>query len=261
MWGEFLAQSGRIADALPVFSKAAERCKMLLEADPKNTSFRRTSAIAYYRLSQWEEHEVAASEWGNKALEIRQELSENEPEDSKLKLELLPSLARSGDLGTATALAEEFSLSEKVDSELLIEVAKAYSLCGGRTTAAKERGRLLSLSEDALRKAVDLGTSRSGIFRKRCRSQSTLRDTRFREAARNAGQPALILFLTRALFYAFCPVQCRIGNLLTANLCENHLFIDLKDGDSDANRFNSNATKASSFPMQDKFEKQQKSRL
>lgn len=166
MWGEFLAQTGKVKDAIPVFMTAASRTEPLLKADPKNSDFRRTTSIAFYRLSQWVADETKAAEWGDKALEMRLTLSEAAPEDSKLKIELLPSLARRGDLVRASTLAEEFSNAEKVDSEILIEVAKAYSLCAGRAENANERAHFLNQSKEALENAIDLGLRDLQFFKR-----------------------------------------------------------------------------------------------
>ncbi len=158
VWGEFLAQTGRVDEALPNFKRAAELSDELLDANSESGEFQYAAATAYYRYAQWNTNSdpEKSQMYGQKALDIRKQMVAVEPNDDRRQIELLLPLGRYGDIEVAKAIAEKYLTSSNPDSEMLFTIAQSLSQASVRESdeiASQSRKKAI----EALQKSVSLG--------------------------------------------------------------------------------------------------------
>ncbi len=157
MWGEYLAQIGENQAALDALAEAASLSDDLTSQKLDSLEYKRTAAIAYYRLSQWHPDDETSRAYGNKALAIRYEMMKGEPENAKFRIHWMNSMARSGPIDEAIKVAEEIASTEKPDSELLLDTARAFCQCADRCQQSTRRDELLDRSVQLIKHAISLG--------------------------------------------------------------------------------------------------------
>lgn len=157
MWGEYLALIGESEAALNALAEAASLSDDLISQKLDSLEFNRTAAVAYYRLSQWHPDDETSRAYGKKALALRYEIMKGEPENAKFRIHWMNSMARCGPLDEAIKVAEEIASSEKPDSELLLDTARAFCQCAARCQQATRRDELLDRSVQLIKQAISLG--------------------------------------------------------------------------------------------------------
>ncbi len=173
--GEFLAQTGRTNEGLPMLEEAAQLASKLLSFAPKNSELQRTFALAKYRLCQWRTalDLPDATAPGLEALEMRRQRVRTDPKNDRYRIELIWSEAQVGEIDKATELIDAFLKSEKVDNELLLELAQSLSLVSARVDDTQRRSAistkpLLLSSEQDLKAAKNHSSSPSRLTSSRC---------------------------------------------------------------------------------------------
>ena len=152
---EFLAQTDRIDEAMPLFNEAAMLGDKLLTFAPDNSEFQRTTALAYYRKCQWEREQKRpeAETAGRRALALRTSRVKYDPLNDRFRIELMLSEAQCGKPVEALRVADEFAEKLVVDNELLIEIARTYAQISERSPES-ERLTLMNKATEAIRRAA-----------------------------------------------------------------------------------------------------------
>jgi eukaryotic-like serine/threonine-protein kinase len=158
IWAEFLAQTGRVDDARPIFKRLAELGDELITANSESAEYQYAVATAYYRFAQWfaDIDREKSQTYGQKALDIRKQMVAVEPNDDRRQIELLLPLGRYGDIEVAKAIAEKYFTSSNPDSEMLFTIAQSLSQASARESdeiASQSRKKAI----EALQKSVSLG--------------------------------------------------------------------------------------------------------
>ena len=95
MWGTFLADTGRVDEALEPLTRAVDLTERLLKDDPENALYQRTASVAHAylgaRLLPMRADEAKAA--FARSLQLRQEMARRDPENDKVRIELLEALA------------------------------------------------------------------------------------------------------------------------------------------------------------------------
>jgi len=167
IWGEFLAQTNRLEQALAALREAAEYSDKMLQINSESAELNRGAATVFYRYAQWlpestspklsaEEAAKLAEEYGQKSLTIRQAMATAEPTNDRRQIALMISSSRFGALSVATAIADKYVAAENPDSEMLIEIAQAYAQCSARATV-ENRVEFERKALNTIQKAVDQG--------------------------------------------------------------------------------------------------------
>ena len=136
---------------------------VILRSGAEGVAFRRTVSVALYRLSQWrkELNQGDADEPLQQCLEIRLALAEAEPLNDRRQLDLMLALARSGEVTEARAIADKYLSRPNADTEMLMEIARAYAQCSLFASTEPERTSLLKSGFDAMKTAMQAGFSDS----------------------------------------------------------------------------------------------------
>lgn len=152
---EFLAQTDRIEEANGLLAEACNLGEKLLTFAPDNGEFQRTLALAYYRRCQWKRAAKLeeADKEGLRALAIRRNRVKNDPLNARYKIELMLSESQCGTASEGLRLADEFVSPPVVDNELLIEIARAYTLLEERSLESDDKS-LFAKATDAIRRAI-----------------------------------------------------------------------------------------------------------
>jgi serine/threonine protein kinase len=153
---EFLARNGKTEEALGMFQDAAKEGDRLLSFAPDHTEFLRTSAMAHYRLAQWN-HELGNADWeksAQRALEIRRAKHAMDKNNDRFKIELMLSEAQTGDAAKADVLAGELLELPNVDNELLVEIARSYAMIASRDSDASEKHSHLEKAKALINRAI-----------------------------------------------------------------------------------------------------------
>lgn len=128
----------------------------LLSFAPDHTEFLRTSAMAHYRLAQWN-HELGNADWeksAQRALEIRRAKQVMDKNNDRFKIELMLSEAQIGDVAKADVLAGELPKLPNVDNELLVEIARSYAMIASRDSDASEKHSHLEKAKALINRAI-----------------------------------------------------------------------------------------------------------
>lgn len=158
IFAEFLAQIGKVSEAMPLLEQAGHLAEEVLAEAPNNFEFRRTAAVAFYRLAQWKSgpNPEDAAAWGQKMLDLRRKMVELEPNSDRRQLEWMLALAIAGDISQAEAIADKYQASTRPDSEMLVDISRALARCSTRA-GEDARGALIQKAMDSLVAAVKLG--------------------------------------------------------------------------------------------------------
>ncbi len=113
MWGEYLAMIGEREAALNALAEAASLSDDLISQKLDSLEYKRAAGIAYYRMSQWHPDDETSRANGKKALALRYEILQGEPENAKFRIQWMNSMARSGPIDEAIEVAEEITSTEK----------------------------------------------------------------------------------------------------------------------------------------------------
>lgn len=121
--------------------------------------FRRPVSVALYRLSQWRKEldQGDAEAPLKQCLEIRQALAEAEPGNDRRQLDLMLALARSGQTEAATAIANKYLVQLNPDTEMLTEIARAYSQCASFAVNEADRAPLETTAVNTINRAIQAG--------------------------------------------------------------------------------------------------------
>lgn len=157
-YGEVLAQLGKQEEAMPLLDRSAALAAQLELADPEGAKYRRGLAVSYYRQGAWRKAFGLpnAEEPLAKCLALREAAAKKEPQNQRRQLDWMLILARIGDLALAEQIAETQRHSERLDSELLLDVARAYTQCGLRSEG-EQRAKLFAKAQGAIHAAEELG--------------------------------------------------------------------------------------------------------
>jgi tetratricopeptide (TPR) repeat protein len=159
MWGTFLADTGRIDEALEPLTRAVDLAERLLKDDPENALYQRTASVAHAYLGarllpkRADDAQLAFA----RSLQLRQEMARRDPKNDKVRNELLGALARAGETAQAEELAATIHQSEFIDNEVRLGIACAYAQCVRAVDAEADRARLGNQAIAMLRSALDNG--------------------------------------------------------------------------------------------------------
>lgn len=156
---EFLAQTQRTDDGLAGLEEAVKLADRLLTFAPDHTEFIRTAAVAHYRLCQWR-RELGLPEAdspGIKALTLRRAKFDRDPRNDRFRIEKMLSEAQSGDVAAAKEIAESYWSAEKLDNELLIELARSYAQMSSRAESDADKTAYRERAIESLKRASAQG--------------------------------------------------------------------------------------------------------
>ncbi|MBU6239188.1 MAG: protein kinase [Planctomycetes bacterium] len=156
---EFLAQTQRTDDGLAGLEEAVKLADRLLTFAPDHTEFIRTAAVAHYRLCQWR-RELGLPEAdspGIKALTLRRAKFDRDPRNDRFRIEKMLSEAQSGDVAAAKEIADSYWPAEKLDNELLIELARSYAQMSSRAESDADKTAYRERAIESLKRASAQG--------------------------------------------------------------------------------------------------------
>ena len=155
---EFLAQTGRTDEAIPLLEEAAQLGTRMLSMAPNNSELQRTFALAQYRLCQWRSalKLPEAESPGQLALEVRRKRVKLDAKNDRYRIELMCSEAQIGDVEQAQQLIDSFFKQDRVDNELLVEIARACSLLSTRVEPSQAESKLAQANK-AIETAIKQG--------------------------------------------------------------------------------------------------------
>jgi serine/threonine-protein kinase len=156
---EFLAQTQRTDDGMVGLEEAVKLADRLLTFAPDHTEFIRTAAVAHYRLCQWR-RELGLPEAdspGIKALTLRRAKFDRDPRNDRFRIEKMLSEAQSGDVAAAKEIADSYWPAEKLDNELLIELARSYAQMSSRAESDADKTAYRERAIESLKRASAQG--------------------------------------------------------------------------------------------------------
>ena len=131
----------RLDDALQQNELSCRLAEEVAAADAENTEYQRDLSVALYRrgVLLQARGDASAGDWFEKCREIRQRLVDLSEANEKRRRELMLVLAHTDKFAEAARLASEFRQMEKLDNEVLIDIARSLSQCSSVTTSDEER--------------------------------------------------------------------------------------------------------------------------
>ena len=157
MWADFLLHAGEPEEAMRQIELSCRLAEESAAADPANADYQRDLAVACYRrgVVAQARGDASASDSFGKCREIRQRLSELSQRNEKLKRELMLALAHTNEIPAAVGLARDFRRLEKLDNEVLIDIARCLAQCSLRTDSEEEVRIYQEEAIEAISSAVD----------------------------------------------------------------------------------------------------------
>ena len=194
-YGDLFIREGDADGARVRYDRSVEMLRRLSEQDPENAGIIEQLGLAWYRrgqLARTEADAALAADCFGRSLEIRRLLAGADPTNISWRMSLMLSLARAGERGEAESVAATLPTVHG-DRELLLSIAKAFSIAAGDTTGDESAG----YAERALAtigKAIAAGFRDAKILRTDPDLAPIRDDARYRdlveEAARADATPA-----------------------------------------------------------------------
>jgi tetratricopeptide (TPR) repeat protein/tRNA A-37 threonylcarbamoyl transferase component Bud32 len=153
---------GDTRQALPLYDRSLQLLREVVAAD-KSVEFRKNLAAALYSrgtAARRTNDAVGADKCFRECLQIRNELSANDPKNDRARMDLILVLPHCGEHEQAAKLAEALGTGRQNDREMLLVIARCYAQCaaavsGDTPLAARYEQKAL----DAIQSAVAQGYS------------------------------------------------------------------------------------------------------
>ncbi|MEQ1824507.1 MAG: hypothetical protein ABL921_01105 [Pirellula sp.] len=128
--------------------------------DPLSAEIRRTAAVIYYRLGQWQSHRGIAESIQNfqRWLNFRKEAISADTKNDRKRLDQMLASAAVGNIEVASTLIDEYVANAKIDNEMRVDIARAASRLSGFVESINENN-WADTATNMLQKAIDSGYS------------------------------------------------------------------------------------------------------
>jgi hypothetical protein len=183
MWGEFLLHVGKTDEAVQQIATSCQLAEEVAAADPENAEYQRDLGVALYRqgVVLQVRGDSSAADSFEKCRVIRQRLVDLSQASEKRRRELMLVLAHTDKFAEAARLAHEFRQMEKLDNEVLLDIARGLSQCSLAATADDQRQAFREEAIEALQAAVASGYRDYALLAQDAVLQPLQEDNAFRQ--------------------------------------------------------------------------------